>query len=175
MLTRRVILITVFALAGAVVSAPVTLAQPAPAAGTTANQRALLDQYCVTCHNERLEVGGLSLQNLDIGDVADHADVWEKVVQKLRAGSMPPRPRPRPDTDAYNGFRSWLEAQLDAAAEAAPNAGRTEALHRISRTEYRNVIRDLLDVDVDVSALLPADDTSYGFDNIAGCLASHQR
>ena len=170
MLTRRVILIAVFALAGAVVSAPVTLAQPAPAAGTTANQRALLDQYCVTCHNERLEVGGLSLQNLDIGDVADHADVWEKVVQKLRAGSMPPRPRPRPDTDAYNGFRSWLEAQLDAAAEAAPNAGRTEALHRISRTEYRNVIRDLLDVDVDVSALLPADDTSYGFDNIAGVL-----
>jgi hypothetical protein len=112
----------------------------------------------------------LSLQGLDLDNVADHAEVWEKVVRKLRAGSMPPQPRPRPDAATYDGFRSWLEAELDAAAEAAPNAGRTEALHRISRTEYHNVIRDLLGLDVDVSELLPADDTSYGFDNIAGVL-----
>jgi hypothetical protein len=170
MLRRRVIPIVVCALVGAGASARVTAAQPAPGTDAAPVQQALLDQYCLTCHNERLEVGGLTLQNLDVGNVADHADVWEKVVRKLRAGSMPPRPRPRPDTAAYNNFRSWLEAELDAAADAAPNAGRTEALHRISRTEYRNVIRDLLDLDIDVSELLPADDTSYGFDNIAGVL-----
>ena len=151
-------------------SGSVMRAQSPPPGATTADQRALLDQYCVTCHSERLEVGGLSLQDLDLNNVADHAEVWEKVVRKLRAGSMPPQPRPRPDAETYDGFRTWLEAELDAAAERAPNAGRTEALHRISRTEYHNVIRDLLGLEVDVSELLPADDTSYGFDNIAGVL-----
>ncbi len=151
-------------------SGSVMRAQSPPPGATTADQRALLDQYCVTCHSERLEVGGLSLQDLDLNNVADHAELWEKVVRKLRAGSMPPQPRPRPDAATYDGFRSWLEAELDAAAERAPNAGRTEALHRISRTEYHNVIRDLLGLEVDVSELLPADDTSYGFDNIAGVL-----
>ena len=170
MLRRRVILIAVCALVGVAASARIAAAQSATGASAVGDQQALLDQYCLTCHNERLEVGGLSLQNLDVASVSDHPDVWEKVVRKLRAGSMPPRPRPRPDTAAYNGFRSWLEGALDAAADAAPNAGRTEALHRISRTEYRNVIRDLLALDVDVSELLPADDTSYGFDNIAGVL-----
>jgi len=168
MLKYRVIVGVVCTLAFAGDSARVAQAQPA--AGAHTEQRALLDQYCVTCHSERLEVGGLSLQGLDLDNVADHAEVWEKVVRKLRAGSMPPQPRPRPDAATYDGFRSWLEAELDAAAEAAPNAGRTEALHRISRTEYHNVIRDLLGLDVDVSELLPADDTSYGFDNIAGVL-----
>ena len=151
-------------------SGSVMRAQSPPPGATTADQRARLDQYCVTCHSERLEVGGLSLQDLDLNNVADHAEVWEKVVRKLRAGSMPPQPRPRPDAETYDGFRTWLEAELDAAAERAPNAGRTEALHRISRTEYHNVIRDLLGLEVDVSELLPADDTSYGFDNIAGVL-----
>ena len=151
-------------------SGSVMRAQAPPPGATTADQRALLDQYCVTCHSERLEVGELSLQDLDLNNVADHAEVWEKVVRKLRAGSMPPQPRPRPDAETYDGFRTWLEAELDAAAERAPNAGRTEALHRISRTEYHNVIRDLLGLEVDVSELLPADDTSYGFDNIAGVL-----
>ena len=170
MLKYRVIVGVVCTLAFAGDSARVAQAQAQPAAGAHTEQRALLDQYCVTCHSERLEVGGLSLQGLDLDNVADHAEVWEKVVRKLRAGSMPPQPRPRPDAATYDGFRSWLEAELDAAAEAAPNAGRTEALHRISRTEYHNVIRDLLGLDVDVSELLPADDTSYGFDNIAGVL-----
>ena len=130
----------------------------------------LLDRYCVACHNDRLETGGLSLQGMDLANVAGDAAVWEKVVAKLRAGAMPPQPRPRPEPAAYDGFRTWLETELDRAAAADLQPGRTEALHRLSRVEYRNVVRDLLDLDVDVSDLLPADDTSYGFDNIAGVL-----
>ena len=137
-----------------------------------AEQRALLDRYCVTCHNDRLRTGGLTLDAdaVDVSDVAAHAEVWERVVRKLRAGAMPPRPRPRPEPAAYAEFRAWLEGELDAAAAADPNPGRTETFHRLSRTEYRNAVRDLLALDVDVSELLPADDTSYGFDNIAGVL-----
>ena len=141
-----------------------------PAGPASAGHRGLLDRYCVGCHDDRLRTGGLSLEGVDLTDVAAEAAVWEKVDAKLRAGAMPPRPRPRPDRAAYDGFRAWLEAELDRAAAADPRPGRTEALHRLSRTEYRNVVRDLLDVDVDVSGLLPADDTSYGFDNIAGVL-----
>ncbi len=130
----------------------------------------LLDRYCVACHNDRLETGGLSLESMDLANVAGDAAVWEKVVAKLRAGAMPPQPRPRPEPAVYDGFRAWLETELDRAAAADLRPGRTEALHRLSRAEYRNVVRDLLDLDVDVSDLLPADDTSYGFDNIAGVL-----
>ncbi len=141
-----------------------------PAGAAPAGHRQLLDRYCVACHDDRLRTGGLSLEGLDLADVAAEAAVWEKVVAKLRAGAMPPRPRPRPDRAAYDGFRAWLETELDRAAAADPRPGRTEALHRLSRTEYRNVVRDLLGLDVDVSGLLPADDTSYGFDNVAGVL-----
>ena len=141
-----------------------------PAGAAPAGHRQLLDRYCVACHDDRLRTGGLSLEGIDLADVAAEAAVWEKVVAKLRAGAMPPRPRPRPDRAAYDGFRAWLETELDRAAAAAPRPGRTEALHRLSRTEYRNVVRDLLGLDVDVSGLLPADDTSYGFDNVAGVL-----
>ena len=130
----------------------------------------LLERYCVACHNDRLETGGLSLEAMDLTNVAGDAVVWEKVVAKLRAGAMPPQPRPRPEPAAYDGFRTWLETELDRAAAVDLQPGRTEALHRLSRVEYRNVVRDLLDLDVDVSDLLPADDTSYGFDNIAGVL-----
>ena len=140
------------------------------AGNAPASHRQLLDRYCVACHNDRLETGGLSLEAIDLTDVAGRAAVWEKVVSKLRAGAMPPQPRPRPDRTAYDGFRAWLETELDRAAAADLRPGRTEALHRLSRTEYRNVIRDLVGLDVDVSDLLPADDTSYGFDNIAGVL-----
>jgi|TARA_B100002003_G_scaffold249422_1_gene285714 mono/diheme cytochrome c family protein len=150
---------------------PSAAQQPAAAGATPAEQqRAVLDQYCVTCHNDRLETGGLTLEGINLGDIAGNAELWEKVVQKLRAGAMPPQPRPRPDQPTYDGIRFWLEAELDRAAAANLNPGRTEALHRLSRTEYRNVIRDLLGLDVDVTDLLPADDTSYGFDNIAGVL-----
>ena len=138
-------------------------------AGATA-ERALLDRYCVTCHNARLRTADLELDTADVAHVAADPALWEKVVRKLRAGAMPPAPRPRPDEATYARFIDRLETDLDAAAAARPNPGRTEAFHRLNRAEYHNVIRDLLALDVDVAELLPADDGSYGFDNIAGVL-----
>jgi hypothetical protein len=133
-------------------------------------ERALLDRYCVSCHNERLRTAELELETVDVTDVAAHPEVWEKVVRKLRAGAMPPAPRPRPDAETYDRFTVWLETELDRAAVARPDPGRTDTFHRLNRAEYHNVIRDLLALEVDVAALLPADDGSYGFDNIAGVL-----
>ncbi len=140
------------------------------ATGVVSAERALVDRYCTTCHNDRLRTGGFSFDAIDVDDVAAHPEAFEKVVRKLRAGAMPPRPRPRPDQEAYDGFRARLERELDRAAASNPNPGRTETFHRLSRTEYRNAVRDLLALDADVDQLLPADDTSYGFDNIAGVL-----
>ena len=162
-----------FALALPVVGVLVIVAA-APAAGQQMRfaevvGQELVARYCVTCHNDRLRTGGFSFEPLDVADVAAHPEAWEKVVRKLRAGAMPPRPRPRPDQETYDGFRAWLEGELDTAA-ADVNPGRTETFHRLSRTEYRNAVRDLLALDVGVDDLLPADDTSYGFDNIAGVL-----
>jgi hypothetical protein len=130
---------------------------------------ALVRQYCVTCHNERLRTGGLALDLLDTGHPGADPDAWEKAVRKLRGGMMPPQGMPRPDASRLQRFVAFLETSLDAAAAARPNPGRTPA-HRLNRTEYGNAIRDLLDLDVDVTALLPADDESNGFDNIAGVL-----
>ena len=127
--------------------------------------RKVLDQYCVTCHNGRLKTGGLALSDLDIEHVYKSADVWEKVVRKLRARYMPPMGRPRPDDATYTAVISYLEASLDAAA-ADPNPGRTDAFHRLNRTEYQNSIRDLLALDIDLTSLLPKDEPSYGFDNV---------
>ncbi|HTW63788.1 MAG TPA: DUF1592 domain-containing protein [Bryobacteraceae bacterium] len=129
--------------------------------------RAVLDKYCVTCHNQRLKTGGLTLDSMDLGQVPTHADVWEKVIGKLRAGTMPPQGMPRPDAATYNGLASWLETQIDQAAE--PYAGRP-MLHRLNRAEYGNAIRDLLALDIDPASLLPADDAAYGFDNVADVL-----
>jgi mono/diheme cytochrome c family protein len=134
------------------------------------SQRALLNRYCVTCHNERLKTAGLTLDTLDVTKVSAHADVWEKVVRKLRGGLMPPAGLPRPDKSGLEAFNSWLETELDGAAARTPDPGRTEPFHRLNRSEYRNAIRDLLSLDIDVTSLLPTDDTSYGFDNIAGVL-----
>ena len=152
-------------------------AQPAQLSGATsppvAQHRDVLDRYCVTCHNEGLRDRGtvpVSLQSVDLTDVAAEAELWEKVIRKLRTGSMPPAGRPRPDTATSDGLAAWLETEIDRAATAHPNPGRTEPLHRLNRTEYQNAIRDLLDLDINAAALVPADDQSYGFDNIAGVL-----
>jgi len=168
MLSYRVTVRALCGLSYLIGIAPLASAQSVPSPVNDA--RALVEQYCLACHNNRLETGGLSLEDVDYTDIAGHAELWENVVKKLRAGAMPPQPRPRPVPEIYDGFRYWLESQLDAAAANKLAPGRTEALHRLSRTEYRNVIRDLLGLDVDVSELLPADDTSYGFDNVAGVL-----
>ena len=110
----------------------------------------------------------------DLANLGDHAASYEKVVRKLRAGVMPPAGAPRPETSAYDAFTGWIEQGLDASAAAHPNVGRTEALHRMNRAEYQNVIRDLLGLDINATELLPADDGSYGFDNIAGVLKVNQ-
>ena len=136
--------------------------------------RALLDSYCVTCHNQRTRAGGLELDTIDLSGVSQDTELWEKVVRKLHAGMMPPPGRPRPDGEARAAFVAWLETELDRAAKAQPNPGRTETFHRLNRIEYRNAVRDLLAVDVDVAALLPTDDAGYGFDNIAGVLKLSQ-
>ncbi len=149
--------------------AGVATAQPAPG-GTASAERALLDRYCVACHNERMRVADLALDTVDVNDVGVHPEVWEKVVRKLRAGAMPPAPRPRPDAATYEAFTVRLETELDLAAARNPDPGRTDTFHRLNRSEYHHVIRDLLALDVDAAALLPADDGSYGFDNIAGVL-----
>ncbi len=129
----------------------------------------MLDRYCVNCHNERTRTAGLILDTLDVGRVAERADVWEAVVRKLRAGAMPPAGMPRPDQAAHDGLVAWLESTLDRAAEARPNPGRP-MLHRLNRAEYANAIRDLLALDVDTASLLPPDDSSSGFDNNADVL-----
>ena len=132
--------------------------------------RGLLDRYCVTCHNQRLQTAGLTLDALDVGAVAARPEVWERVVRKLRAGLMPPAGRPRPAADEYDDLARWLESRLDRAAAADPHPGRSDTLHRLNRTEYGNAIRDLLALEIDGAELLPADDASHGFDNIASSL-----
>ena len=151
--------------------------------------RALLDDYCVTCHSQRIVDGqnepataltsqlravGLALDALDLSAVATDAAHWEPVVRKLRAGLMPPAGRRRPDQALLDEFRAWLETELDGAAAASPDPGRTATFHRLNRAEYHNAIRDLLALEIDVVDFLPADDASFGFDNIGGVLRISQ-
>ena len=163
---------TLAACAAALVASVVpALAQPAAPAGSGAAQvRAVLDRYCVTCHNGRLRTAGLALDTLGVGQVGGHAEAWEKVVRKLRARAMPPAGRPRPDQATYEAVASVLETALDRAAADHPNPGRT-ATHRLNRSEYANAIRDLLALEVDGRALLPPDDADLGFDNMADILS----
>ena len=145
-------------------SAQNTPAQPPP--------RAVLDQYCVTCHNEKLHTAGLALDTLDVTNPAKNAETWEKVIEKLRQGSMPPAGRPRPDAATYRSVATWLENEIDRAWAANPNPGRIGAVHRLNRTEYNNAIRDLFALDVDVKSQLPGDETADGsFDNFADSLS----
>ena len=147
------------------------LQQTSAAAASSSEQRALLDRYCVTCHNARLRTAGLALDTADLEDVGGGAAVWEKVVRKLSADAMPPPNRPRPDEATRTEFVSWLETALDRAATLQPNPGRP-AIHRLNRTEYVNAIRDLLGLEVDDRSLLPGDNADvHGFDNNADILS----
>ena len=142
----------------------------APAAPATP-VATLVTTYCVGCHNDRAKVGGFSLASADTAQVGRSADVWEKVVVKLRSRSMPPAGMKRPDNGTYDTVSAWLEQELDRAALASPNPGRPADLHRLNRGEYANAIRDLLGIDVDAAALLPPDTQAFGFDTNADALS----
>ncbi len=136
---------------------------------SASESQALLDRHCVTCHNPRMQAGALSLDQLEVAQAGRDPETWEKVVRKLRTGMMPPSGMPRPDPAALDRFISFLESGLDRAAAASPNPG-ARVLHRLNRTEYANAVRDLLDLPIDATTLLPGDDSSDGFDNIANVL-----
>jgi len=130
------------------------------------SQRAAIDRYCTTCHNTKAKIGGLLLDATAGNDPAEHPEIWEKVVRRLRVRSMPPAGLPRPDDSGYKSLVGWIEGSLDRAAAAHPNPGRTDTFRRLNRTEYQNSIRDLLALDIDAGPLLPSDDASFGFDNV---------
>ena len=151
----------------ALLAAPLGAAQVG--APVAADHKAVVDRYCVSCHNGRAKVGGLALDDMDPAKVPEGAEVWEKVARKLRAGTMPPQGAPQPATSARQALARYLETTIDRASAARPNPGRP-ALHRLNRAEYQNAIRDVLALEVDTTSLLPPDDSSYGFDNVADVL-----
>src|SRR6266568_6945883 len=139
-----------------------------------AAQRSVITQYCSTCHSDKAKAAGMDsarkidFDTLDITHVGRNAETWERVVRKLRAGMMPPSGIRRPDRETYKGLIAWLENELDRnAVTYTPPPG----LHRLNRTEYANVLQDLLDLNIDPAKYLPSDDSTRGFDNIAGALS----
>ena len=172
--TLLVSLIAFIAVGASVIAQRPPAQQPTPASDLAyfapLSQKALLDQYCVTCHNERLKTGGLALETLPLNRLGEtNAETWEKVVRKLRAGLMPPAGAKRPERGSLDAFAKSIEDSIDHFAASNPNPGRAP-LHRMNRVEYANAIHDLLALEVDSSTLLPADDSSHGFDNIADVL-----
>jgi mono/diheme cytochrome c family protein len=153
-----------------VTPARVTQADIRAAAPVGPRAQALVDQYCATCHNDRMRAGGLSLASLRVADAPTNTAVWEKAVRKVRTGMMPPAGAPRPDRATLDGLAAHVEDVIDRAAAATPNPG-TRALHRLNRTEYSNAVRDLLDLPIDAAAMLPGDDSAEGFDNMASVLS----
>ena len=163
----RAILLGCFGLALVAGSLQAQGQPPSPAPEVPA--RAVLDKYCVTCHNERLRTGGLAIDSSGVERVGEASDTWEKVARKLRTREMPPPGAPRPDDATYRRVVGSLEAALDLSAAAAPNPGRVP-VHRLNRAEYTNAVRDLLALDVDGRALIADEPDSHGFDNVASVL-----
>jgi hypothetical protein len=159
-------------LACSLMAAPVAVstAPQTTSPSTAPPSKEFLNTYCITCHNQRAKTGGLALDTLDVANVSADPATWEKAVVKLRAGLMPPSGARRPSQAVIDEFAASLETSLDRAAALHPNPGRTEPFHRLNRAEYQNAIRDMLSLDIDAVALLPTDEISYGFDNIAGVL-----
>lgn len=169
MRTRLAVLVGVMVTAAAV-SPSVRPAAAGAQTAADAPSRALLDRYCVTCHNERLQTADLRLDEVDLTRIGEHAAVLEKVVHKVRSGQMPPEGRPRPDEATLDAFATSLETALDRVAAAAPNPGRV-ASRRLNRVEYVNVVQDLLALEIDGDELLPSDMAGFGFDNNADVLS----
>jgi mono/diheme cytochrome c family protein len=147
----------------------VVAVQTSPVTGVASplsSHRRAIDRYCVTCHNQKLKTAGVMLDEADLANPGSDAEVWEKVVRKLRTSTMPPPNMPQPSIEDRRALLSWLETSLDEAAAAKPNPGRTETLRRLNRTEYQNAIRDLLPLDIDAASLLPPDESGHGFDNV---------
>jgi len=145
---------------------------PVPVGSTSPDTQAVLNKYCVTCHSQRLRTAGLVLEGIDAANPAARAEVWERVIAKLRARSMPPAGMPRPDAATYHAIATSLETAIDRAWAANPNPGRIGAVHRLNRVEYNNAIRDLFALDIDVTSKLPGDETADGsFDNFADVLS----
>ena len=138
-----------------------------PAHASTATG-AVLEQYCRACHSAQISSAGLNLDRLDPASPGADPDAWEAVVRKLLHRQMPPPGMPRPDEATYDSVVHDLEHRLDRHAAANPNPGRESAFRRLNRTEYRNAVRDLLGLEVDVESLLPRDETGHGFDNVTG-------
>jgi mono/diheme cytochrome c family protein len=178
-LTRNTVVLLVLTYLGSAYLSPPTLAGPAafeaqrPAnteTGSRTAARALLDEYCITCHNERLNTGGLSLETLDLRAIRENAPVLERIVRKVRAGQMPPEGRPRPTATGLDTFAATLETALDEVAQTFPNPGRV-ASRRLNRLEYANAIEDLLALEINAEELLPSDMAGFGFDNNADVLS----
>ena len=168
-MSKRVLIGIGIALAGVGTLLPAEAQTPNVNPQSASQYRAVLDRYCVTCHNERLRTAEMILSTKDVGNLSEDAAAWEKVVRKLRTGAMPPAGMPRPDQATYDSFAAYLETELDRLAAADPNPGRP-AVHRLNRAEYSNAVRDLLAVDIDAGSMIPADDSGYGFDNIGDVL-----
>src|ERR1035438_1798064 len=144
--------------------------QSSPSTAPASQSQALINQYCAVCHNQKLKSGGISLAGLNLSDIAGNSSTLEKVLRKVHSGEMPPPSMPRPDASTARAFTQWLQDELDRAAAAHPNPGRP-TIHRLNRTEYGNAVRDLLALDIKPGAMLPPDDTGYGFDNIGEVLS----
>jgi hypothetical protein len=163
---RSLVVLMVVGSVGLPIAVPAAQQPAEPAASAHA---AVVGKYCVTCHSDRSRTGGLSLEHADLTDVSKGAEIWEKAIRKVRIGMMPPPGMPRPPRAQLDALAGYLETALDRAAIERPRPGRT-SMHRMNRAEYANAVRDLLALDIDAAALLPPDDESSGFDNIADVL-----
>ncbi len=177
MSTKRLVLWTMAATAALLTENAVQSQSPRPSQSprqpaTPPNSGALIKEYCVACHSERLKTGGLSLENADTAHIGEDPKIWEKVVRKLRAGLMPPPGVRRPDAESYDRLTASLENELDRSAAGKVNPGAVGAIHRLNRIEYARAVKDLLEVEVNPAELLPVDDSSDGFDNQADTLTT---
>ncbi|MGB6945844.1 MAG: DUF1592 domain-containing protein [Bryobacteraceae bacterium] len=160
-----------FGAAALAISCAAAFGFQAPSSNPANPARAMVTKYCVACHNERLKTAGLDLNHTDAEHVSNSAETWEKVIVKLRSRAMPPPKLPRPDNATYDKVATWLESELDRAAAAHVNPGRSASLHRLNRAEYANAVRDLIAVQVDAQQTLPPDEQAFGFENNAEALS----